>query len=206
MGEGLAFVKLWALNPKTGARSSSLRTGFPAPTIDDLASRASASGGGLDIEILLGEDGLAAVAKAEAAADAQAAADAEFGDSGSGSGSAGGEPGAAHTEDVHAEADKKDARVAATGAAATAADKAKPAGGRAQDRDSAGTMPSGDGKTSRPRWLALEVEVHACGDIDVPYLMAVIKVCFEQVGTLVGIEAAETCTLAKKITHIWSLR
>lgn len=144
----------------------------------------------MDIEILLGEDGLAAVAKAEAAAEAQAAADAELGYSGSNS--AGGEPGAAHTEGVHAEADKKDARAAATGAAATAAGEAKTAGGRAQDRDSAGTVPPGDGKTSRPRWLALEVEVHACGDIDVPYLMAVIKVCFEQVGASVGIEDAES--------------
>lgn len=186
MGEGLAFVKLWSLNPKTGARSPSLRTGFPAPTIDDLASRASASGGGMDIEILLGEDGLAAVAKAEAAAEAQAAAEAEAVDSGSGS--AGGELGAAHTEVVHAEEIEKIARAAAAVVAATAADAAGPAGGRGQDRGSAGTgtAPSSDGKTSRPRWLALEVEVHACGDIDVPYLMALIKVCFEQVNASVG--------------------
>lgn len=141
----------------------------------------------MDIEILLGEDGLAAVAKAEAAAEAQAAAEAEGVDSGSGS--AGGELGAAHTEVVHEEEIQNIARSAAAAVvAATAADAATPAGGRGQNRGSAGTgtAPSGDGKTNRPRWLALEVEVHACGDIDVPYLMALIKVCFEQVDASVG--------------------
>lgn len=141
----------------------------------------------MGIEILLGEDGLAAVAKAEAAAEAQASAEEEMVDSGSASPR--GEPGAARTKGVHAEVDTKNAREA-TGVSASAADAAKPAGGRAQDRDSAGMAPSGDGKTSPRRWLALEVEVHACGDIDVPYLMALIKVCFEQVPQY-GIKAAD---------------
>lgn len=72
VGEGLAFVKLWPLDAKTGARTPSVRTGFPPSPISELLSRTSATGGGMDIEILAGEDGLAAVAKAKAAAEAAA--------------------------------------------------------------------------------------------------------------------------------------
>lgn len=244
VGEGLAFVKLWPLDCKTGARSSTLRTGFPPPSIDEMTRRTSATGGGMDIDILGGEDGLAAVAHAKAAT--AAAAEAE----GAAASAAGAEeprtsspssPPGRSTEGAmtEGEAGEKLARAEEGGfgeggtTSSASPSKEKQAGTlpalSSSSSTPVGTAPAqmveGDraGKSSvalmagggavgtagaaataaetavdgeekeekeeeeeagRPRGMALEVEVFAIGGINVPDLMALIKVCFEQVKLL----------------------
>lgn len=189
MGEGIAFVKLWPLNPKTGARSSSLRTGFPAPSLDEMASRLSSGGPGIDIEILLGEDGVAAVAKAEAEAEATASEPAETKEAEvkaveTKAGEASTEAGVS-TAKGKAVQISQDPLVMSSmgedGAVAQGADatsEVDTASGAGEDLPKAR---AGSDGSSAPRWLALEVEMFACGSVNVPYMMELIKICFEQV-------------------------
>lgn len=204
-------MKLWPLDPKTGARSSSLKTGHLPPSIAELASRTSAS---MDIEILVGRDGLAAVAKAEATAKAEEAATkakeaaakaaavaaaalgaAESAPAAEASLAEGGETTSTATKSTEEGAEQHpclhaiellpsaveaDGTVDTAAAATTtsAAPQGTSTGIAATDEKAAATEPSA---APRPRKLALEVEVFAIGSINVPYLMALIKVSFEQV-------------------------
>lgn len=212
-------MKLWPLDPKTGARSSSLKTGHKPPSIAELASRTSAS---FDIEILVGRDGLAAVAKAEEAAQAEetaaktneaaarAAEAAEVAELESAEGApaavASPEEGGENSyttkkcdeeggvqdstvtavetvpSTVGAQGEVCSATTTASGATATTTGSAAPRGA------SEGTTTTDEKATAVEaaatpllRKLALEVEVFAIGSINVPYLMALIKVSFEQV-------------------------
>lgn len=217
----MAFVRLWPLNHKTGARSRSLRTGFSAPTINNLSSRVSAAGGGLDIHILIGEDGLAAVAEAaatEAAAQAEAQAVAAAAETGAkeievpawGSSTEAVVTKAAATS---SSATVNAAAVETSPSSAPSAPAKKPPGGgmdpagnMAVDTAGGGAVDSAGGGVDSagiigecavgsssaagaekaaaappPRCLALELEIFACGTIDVPYMIGFIKGCFQQV-------------------------
>lgn len=212
MGEGLAFVKLWPLDPKTGARSSSLKTGHSPPSIAELADRTSAS---MDIEILVGRAGLAAVAKAEAAAKAEeaaamtkeAAATAAVAISAAPE-AAEGAPAAVAPPDEGRETTTQSAEEGVVQHPSVPAVETMPGTVEADGTVDAATTTAATTTTSRaaphwtsagaakadehatvveataaplPRKLALEVEVFAIGSINVPYLMALIKVSFEQV-------------------------
>ncbi|CAB1116053.1 unnamed protein product [Ectocarpus sp. CCAP 1310/34] len=214
VGEGLAFVKLWPLDAKTGARTPSLRTGFRPSPISELESRTSATGGGMDIEILAGADGLAAVAKAKAAAEAAASsAPAPLERSSlvpasvraSSPPSSLSSPPGSPAEIVHTAPDG--AGLGASAAAVGGSDVGSGAGESSSRSASslvddnavdnigieampeaaatgeAGRAVAGENKeatAAAPRWLALEVEVFAVGGINVPYMMFLITVCFEQ--------------------------
>lgn len=234
MGEGIAFIKLWPLNPKTGERSSSLRTGFPAPTVAELASRVSASGrsGGacsLDIEMIVAKSRAAAVGEdvtgtvpdtrgnelsptdAGAAGtgaeelEASATVNSMVADTLPGPADAviGGQPAGSQArcagDDTNgvdqcpsvAGADVENAegslaeRLGATG---ESGNDAPHTGIRPSQHTSPGSRNGGSAEhkarqspATASRWLALEVEVNACGSINVPHVMDLIKVCFEQV-------------------------
>lgn len=192
-------MKLWPLNPKTGARSSSLKTGHKPPSMAELVSRASAS---TDIEILVGRDGLAEVAKAEAAAKAEeaasqakAAASEALGAVTDAASSEGGKAASTITQGAEEGAVQHpqvtmvpgtldtDDTVGATAANASPAvattSSAAPQGTNTATGEEAAAVETA--ATSLPRKLALEVEVFAIGSINVPYLMALIKSSFEQV-------------------------
>lgn len=210
-------MKLWPLNPKTGARSSSLKTGFDPPSIAELESRTSAS---MDIEMLVGRAGLAAVAKAEAAAKAEeeaakaaattleaiegAPADGaspEEGGETNGSSTRSAEEGMIQhpsmpaVETVPSSVEAGDTVGASTSSCSssttTATTNAAPLDAEiAPVGAKTGTATTGKEATAAAevaaavplqRKLALEVEVFAVGGINVLYLMALIKVSFEQV-------------------------
>lgn len=178
MGEGIAFVKLWPLNPKTGARSSSLRTGFPAPSLDEMASRLSSGGPGMDIEILLGEDGVAALAKAQAveeAAEVKAAVETKAGEASSA------EAGVSTVEEKAVHISEDPVVMSSMEAVAQGPDATSEVTGAGEGLVKAR---AGSDGSSAPRWLALEVEMFACGSINVPYMMELIKICFEQVSVI----------------------
>ncbi len=210
VGEGLAFVKLWPLD-KTGARSPSLKTGFPPPTIAELASRTSER---MDIEMLVGRDGMAAVTAAKAAAEAEAAAtvaaaavaleavEVESSVAGEGVISKGGgdtvavPPPEGSGEEVLRQRPPAPAAEAALSTEGGGAAGAGGGGGGSSssraaldDEEATSTaagpatgVGAGAGAGATPlRSLALEVEVFAVGSINVLYLMTLIKACFEQV-------------------------
>lgn len=213
-------MKLWPLDPETGAHSSSLKTGFAPPPIAELASRTSAS---MDIEILVGRDGLTAVAKAETAAKAKEAAakakeaaekseeaaakaaaaapeavqgapavvaSPEEGGEIAGTTAKSAEEGAWQHPSVPAiETVPSDLEAGGTVDATTTTSSAAPHDGAVAPAEAnAGTATTSEEATAGeaaaaplPRKLALEVEVFAIGSINVPYLMALVKVSFEQV-------------------------
>ena len=216
-GEGIAFVKLWPLNPKTGTRSSNLCTGFPAPSLDEVASRLSrgvgvgvgvgdgdgdGDGTDMDVEILRDEEGVAAVAKAEArlaaassaSAGAESSADVDEVEAATAQESEVGKAGVPmstaieKTTEALAAAPKP---LAPAGDATNATTSMNVAAGPDDSGCRDGGLPPTTERKDRafgceavlpPRWLALEVEMFACGSINVSYMMEFIKICFEQVG------------------------
>lgn len=215
MGEGLAFVKLWPLDAKTGARTPSLRTGFRPSPISEVASRTSATGGGMNIEILAGADGLAAVAKAKAAAEAAASSaraplerswpvpasvrassppsslssppgsPAEIVDTAPDGAGLGASAAAVSGSDVGNGAGESSSRQVSSVVDDNAADnisiEAMPEAAATGEAGRAAAGEKKEATAAAPRWLALEVEVFAVGGINVPYMMFLITVCFEQV-------------------------
>lgn len=209
MGEGIAFVKLWPLNPSTGARSRSIRTGFTAPTINDLASRVSPGGGGLDIEILVGQDGVDAVRKAEAAAEAKvttAAAD-EASPACVPGLTTGMSDETSTAERMRSPTDEASPpSPAAVPPSDLPADPFEPACDAADGTatvkgpvdEAVALAPAGGEEAAPPRWLALEVEMFACGYINVSYMMDLVKVCFEQVRYAFGQNASTMLVVRSK--------
>lgn len=164
MGKGIAIVTLWPLDSATNAeRSRNLRTGFLPPSIATVAAHVSTRGRGPDVRLLVGEEELkAAIATKTKSAAPPVEATAVEADS---------------PQSVAAdEAEGTDGGVAAGGDSAR-----KREGGGEGDG-----VKEGDRRREAggDRTIALELEIFACGAIDVSRLIEVIKGCFEQVNSV----------------------
>lgn len=199
VGYGIAIVKLWPLEHPNAARSTRLLTGFAAPTIDTVTSHVSARGRGPDVQLLVGEDQLAAATvNRPAVAAAAAAAVAVPTPSASTTTDSSSTPhdipsspnedtvlnGASDVRGCIALRQESSGSVAAAGRGEEAVDSATVGTegttcGVGGGGSSGGGGP-GDSGTGE-RCIALELEIFACGAINVPRLIEVIKGRFQQV-------------------------